>query len=97
MTIVKSSIWSGYRPIKWQQAKGILLEEFNKKNQNLVKSYKVTSLLNCIKKVVEKVTFEQLLKFCENNSKFYRKQIKTKKNHSVIDEVAVIMDKVEKI
>ncbi len=47
--------------------------------------------------VIEKVIANPLSKYCENNSKLHRSQIEARENQSVIGQIAVMIDKIEKI
>ena len=67
VAIVKNAIRLHYYLTNWKQALGILLEKDNKRDKSLVKSYRVISLLNCMRKLVKKVVAEQLSQFCETH------------------------------
>ena len=58
ISVVAQAIRLQYHSNWWRHAKEVLFEKLNKKNHTLVKLYRVISLLNCLRKVVEKVVAE---------------------------------------
>ena len=55
----------------WKKVKGILLKKSNKSDYSIIKNYRVISLLNCFKKIVEKIVVIALFNFCEQNELFH--------------------------
>lgn len=96
MSLVQQAIRLQYYPQLWRHAKGILMEKPNKRDRTLVKSYRVISLLNCLRKLVEKFVAEQLSQFCEAKEKLHRGQMGGRKNGSAIDAAALVIQKVYK-
>lgn len=54
-----------------------LFRKKNKQNKLIVKSYRMISLLNYMRKLVEKVVLEEFSQFCKTYLKPYKSQIKT--------------------
>ncbi len=54
-SMVYHAIQLGHHSMEWKKARGIRLEKAGKRDFELVRSYRVISLLNCMGKVVEKV------------------------------------------
>lgn len=52
------------------------MENSNKIDDTLLKSYRVISLLNCFDKVVEKLVAEKLSQFCEVKEKLRKGQMR---------------------
>ncbi len=93
--MIQQAIKLGYQPKSWKNARGILLEKGGRRDFNLVKSYRVISLLNCLGKVVEKVVAGLLLEYCENFSKLHQGQMGARKKRCAIDAVVSLVHKVE--
>ena len=55
------------------------------------------SLLNCIRKLVEKVVAEELLRFSEINLKLHKGQIGARKTRCAINASAIMFDNIHKI
>ena len=49
----------GYHPICWREATGVVFKKPNR-NASLSKSYKIISLLNCLRKISEKIIARRL-------------------------------------
>lgn len=77
----------GYHPTEWKKARGILPQKGGKRDFDLVSSYRVISLLNCMGKVVEKFVAQELSEYCEENSKLHPGQIGGRKKKKAIDAV----------
>ena len=72
------------------------MEKGNKRDKSLVKSYRVISLLNCMRKLVEKVVAEEPSQFCEY-LKLYKGQIGARKNRCAVDAIAIMVDSIYKV
>lgn len=75
IAIVYQSIRLGYLLKRQKKVCGILLRKVGKRDQSLLKSYRVISLLNCLGKVVEKIVAELLSKYYERFSKLHSRQM----------------------
>ena len=74
-----------------EKAKGILLKKPNKPDYSIAKSYRVISLLNCLKKIVEKIAAITLSNFCEQNELLYKGQFNYRKQRNAIDAVVKLI------
>ena len=63
---------------------------------SLIKSYQVISLLNYLRKVVEKVITGLLSEFCEIISKLHFEEMGPQKQQYAIDIIASLVHKVQK-
>ena len=61
------------------------------------KGYRVISLLNCLRKVVEKTVAEELTMVCEAGLKLHKGQMGARKRRCAIDAVAAMLHKVQEI
>ncbi len=96
-SVVIYAIRLQYHPKRWRNAKSVVLEKLNKKDRTLVKSYRLISLLNCFGKVVEKLVAEQISQFCESKWALHNDKVGARKNWSVIDAVAILVQKVQDV
>ena len=99
-SVVAQAIRLHHHPQRWRHTKGVLLKKPNKRDRTLVKSYRsyrVISLLNCLRKVVEKVVAEQLSQFCEANRKLHKGQMGARKHRSAIDAAALLIQKIQAV
>ena len=71
IALISRCLNQGFHPKTWKKAKGILLKKPNKSDYSAPKSYRVISLLNCLGKVVKKITATALSDFCEQNKLLY--------------------------
>lgn len=70
------------------------MKKGNKCDKSLVKFYRVISLLNCIKKLVEKVVAEKLSQFCETYPKLHKGQIRARINRCAVDVVVIMVNSI---
>ena len=61
------------------------------------KSYRVISLLNCLRKIVKKTVAEELTMVCEAELKLHKGQMGARKRRCAIDAVAAMLHKMQKI
>lgn len=93
---VQHVIRLGYHPKKWRKARGILLQKPSKRDFGLARLYLVISLINFMRKVVEKVVTEQFSRYCEIYIKFHPGEIDSWKERSAINAVAILVHTIEK-
>ena len=53
--MIQQAIQLGYHPKAWKKKREILVKKSGKQDLELVRSYQVISLLNCLGKILEKV------------------------------------------
>ena len=91
--MIQHSLRLHYHPRKWKLARGVLLHKTGKPRE-LVKSYRVICLLECMGKILEKVVINELLRICEERSLLHPRQMGARKNKSVIDTVILLIYKI---
>lgn len=67
VSLARGCIRLGHHPRTWKTAKGILLRKQGEPTYTIAKAYRVTSLLSCLGKVVEKVVATWIASCCERN------------------------------
>lgn len=97
VAIKKNTIQLYYYPTDWKQVRGILLDKVNKRDKFLVRSHRVISLLNCIKKFVKKVVVEQLLQFYEFHQKLHKKQMRAQKSRCTVNAVTLMINSIQNV
>ncbi|KAI0999672.1 hypothetical protein K3495_g8523 [Podosphaera aphanis] len=95
--LIRQCVRSGHHPHSWRTAKGILLRKPNKVDYRQVKSCRITSLLNSLGKVTEKVVAELIAESCELRGTLHQGQMGYRKQRSCIDAVARVMSRVEEV
>ena len=89
--IINQSLVSGIFPTKLKIAK--VLPFFKKDDVTLMDNYRPISLLTSISKLFEKVVFEQLYDYFQNNHLFYSSQYGFRKLHSTEFAALELIDK----
>ena len=70
----------------WKEAVSVVLKKPNRKT-TISKSYRVVSLLNCLRKVAEKIVAVRLFHTAEISDLLYTDQIEDRRQKSVINAV----------
>ena len=70
--VVQKSIQLGYYPTIWKTAKGVILRKAGKPSYTVSKAYRVISLLECLRKVIERVVAKKVASFYENLHIFHK-------------------------
>jgi len=97
ITVVKTSFRLGIQPRVWKEAKGVVIPKPNKPDHRIAKAYRVIRLLNCLGKVVKKVTANTIAEECERRQLLHDGQFGCRKRRSAIDAVGRLMKRVEKL
>lgn len=92
---VFSTLFSyGYHPLCWREATGAILSK-NKPDIHAPKSYRVISLLNCLGKILERITAKRLSYLVETTHLLDPSQIGGRLKKSAIDAALLLANKVE--
>lgn len=83
---------TGYHPIRWKQATGIILKKPNKPDYNMPKAYRVISLLNCLGKTSERIIANRLSAMAEVSNLLNPTQIGGRQHKSAIDAAIILTD-----
>ena len=92
--LYKALIQFGYHPKCWKEAVGVILKKPNRK-ATISKSYRVVSLLNCLRKVAEKIVAARLSHTAEISDLLYTDQIEDRRQKSVIDAVLSLVHDIQ--
>jgi len=85
----------GIHPRVWKEAKGVVIPKPNKPDYGVAKAYRVITLLNCLRKVVEKVPANAITEECEQRRLLHDGQFGCRKRRSAIDAVGRLMKRDE--
>lgn len=94
--LVQQTIYLGYYLKEQKKSHGILLKKDRKRDPGLIQLYQIIILLNCFGKIVERVVAQQLALYCETYSKLHSGQMNTQKNRSAINDVSILVHRVQK-
>lgn len=94
-TLVRQCIRIGYHPRAWKTAKAVKLRKPNKLDYTMVKLYYIISLLNCLRKMCEKVVADILSEWCEINYVLYEGQMGFRRQRSTIDTMARVISRMQ--
>jgi len=75
----------------------VVIPKPNKPDYGVAKAYRVITLLNCLGKVVEKVTANAIAEECERRRLLHDGQFGCRKRRSAIDAVGRLMKRVEEV
>ena len=92
--LYKVLIQFGYHPKCWKEAVGVILKKPNRK-ATISKSYRVVSLLNCLRKVAEKIVAARLSHTAEISDLLYTDQIEDRRQKSAIDAVLSLVHDIQ--
>ena len=95
-SVMRHALRLRHHPSNWKLARGVLLHKTGKPKE-MVKSYRVISLLECMGKVLEKIVANELSRVCEAENLLWPTQMGARKSRSAIDAVAMLINNVEKI
>jgi len=73
----------------------VVIPKPNKPDYGVAKAYRVITLLNCLRKVVEKVAANAIAEECERRRLLHDRQFGCRKRRSAIDTVGRLMKRVE--
>src|SRR5438046_6884254 len=90
----KVVIQFGYHSKCWKEAVGVILKKPNRK-ATISKSYRVVSLLNCLRKVAEKIVAVRLFHTAEISDLLYTDQIEDRRQKSVINAVLSLVHDIQ--
>ena len=62
-----------------------------------LKDYRVISLFNCLRKMIEKTMTEKLAMICEAELKLHKKQMSVRKKRCAINVVTAMLHKIQEI
>src|SRR5436190_17098050 len=92
--LYKALIESEYHSKYWKEAIGVILKKPNRK-VTILKSYRVISLLNCLRKVAEKIIATRLSFLAESIDLLDSDQIGDKRQKSAIDAVLSLVHNIQ--
>jgi len=92
--LYKALIQFDYHSKCWKQAVGVILKKSNRKT-TISKSYRVVSLLNCLKKVAEKIIAARLSYTAEMSDLLNIDQIGDRRQKSAIDAVLSLVHDIQ--
>ena len=78
-------------PQCWKTARGVIIPKPGKDDYGLATSYRVISLLNCPRKMVEKVAAMLVSTHCESTGGFHLGQYGCRMRRSAVDAVGVVI------
>jgi len=85
----------GVHPQVWKEAKGVVIPKPNKPDYGVAKAYRVITLLNCLRKVLDKVAANAIAEECEQKRLLHDRWFGCRKRRSAIDGVGRLMKKVK--
>ena len=71
----------------WRTGTGAILKKFGKSDYSIPKSYRIITLLNCLKKISEKIIAKRLSYLRQMSNMLDFDQIEERKNRSAIDAI----------
>jgi ribonuclease HI len=95
LKIYGALINTGYHPLCWKQATGIILKKPGKPDYTQPKAYRVISLLNCLGKTSERILANRLSSLAETTELLHHSQIGGRKGKSAIDAALLLTDLVQ--
>lgn len=95
VVLVRGCITSGYHPLCWKAAKGILLRKHYKPTYTVAKAYRIISLLSCLGKAVEKVAATWIACYCETSRVTHQGRFGCRHSRSTSEAVAKLVSPVE--
>ena len=97
--LIKHSIRLQYHFKRWKLTRKVLLKKSNKLSTvyQTLKSYRVISLLNCLRKIVKKTVTKELTMICEAELKLHKRQMSVRKKRCAINVVVAMLHKMQKI
>jgi len=95
ITVVKTSFRLGIHPRVWKKARGVVIPKPNKPDHGVTMAYTVITLLNCLRKVVEKIAANAIADECEQRRSLHDRQFGCRQRRSAIDAVGRLMKRVE--
>ena len=81
----------GIHPAAWKTARGVAIPKPGKSDYGLAKAYRVTSLLSCLGKMVEKVAATLISVHCEALDEFHPSQYGGSPQRPAVDAVGVVI------
>ena len=69
----------------WKESIEAILKKSNKVDYSQSKAYRIIMLLNCLRKISEKIIAIRLSHFVEHSNLLHNEQMRDRKNRSAID------------
>lgn len=91
VALIRAHIRLGTHPDKWKTARGATIPKPAKDDYSLAELYRVISLLNCLGKMVEKVSAMLVSAHCEATGSLRPGQYGCRMRRSAVDAAGVIM------
>ena len=76
---------NGYHSQCWKKSIEAILKKSNKVDYSQSKAYRIIMLLNCLRKISEKIIATRLSHFAEHSNLLHNEQMGGRKNRSAID------------
>ena len=83
--IFSELIKNEYHSQCWKESIEAILKKSNKNDYSQSKSYRIIMLLNCLRKISEKIIATRLSHFAEHSNLLHNEQMKDRKNRFAID------------
>ena len=80
----------------WKTVKGVILRKAGKPNYTISKAYRVISLLEYLRKIVERVVIRKIASFCESRHTFHKGQFSSRKNQNTHDALLKLISFIKK-
>ena len=71
------------------------MKKLNKVNYSQSKAYRIIMLLNCLKKISEKIIATRLSHFVEHSNLLHNEQMKNRKNRFAIDALLCLLNDIQ--
>ena len=97
--LIRHSIRLQYHLKRWKLTREVLLKKSSKllTVYQTLKDYRVISLFNCLKKMIEKTMTEKLAIICEAELKLHKEQMSVRKKRCAINVVTAMLHKIQEI
>ena len=96
LQLYQTLLTRGHQPLCWRQAIGVILPKPNKPNYAIPKAYRIICLLNCLRKVSERLLAHRLSQLAEMGPLLHNSQMGGRPKRSAVDTAMLFTDFVKR-
>ena len=93
--LFRAHIRLGFHPARWKLARGVIIPKPEMNDYSVAKAYRCISLLNCLRKMAEKVAADLISRHCESSGGFQLGQYGCKAKRSAAGAVGMAIVQVQ--